>query len=119
MSRNRARKVADLLRDELAGILGRGFDEARGALVTITDVELTDDLSRARVHVSIFPDSADHEAILAALERRRGRLRGDLGRALRLKRIPELVFRLDDTARRTQRIEDLLRAGAPADEAED
>jgi ribosome-binding factor A len=105
--------VADLLRDEMAGFLRSGLEEAPGALVTITDVELGADLSLARVYVSVFPDSADGAAILEALERRRGRWRHDLGKALHLKRIPDLDFRLDDTARRSQRIEDLLRDRPP------
>ncbi len=115
----RVRKVADLIRDELAQILARGFEEARGALVTIAEVVLTADMSLARVHVSIYPDSADVSSILEALERRRGRLRRDLGRTLRLRRVPDLDFRLDDTARRSQRIEEILRATPPKDAPED
>ncbi len=115
----RVRKVADLIRDELARILARGFEEARGSLVTISEVVLTSDMSLARVHVSIFPDSADVSSILEALEHRRGRLRRDLGKALRLRRVPDLDFRLDETARRSQRIEEILRSSPPMNTPDD
>lgn len=114
MPSSRIERVAGLIRDELAGLLGRDVDEVRQALVTITGVALTPDMRLARVYVSIFPDSADSEGILSALSRRRGRLKGDLGRRLRLRHIPDLEFRLDDTARRSKRIEELLRGNPPS-----
>lgn len=114
MPSSRIQRVSGLIRTELAGLLGHDVDEARQALVTITDVALTPDMRLARVYVSIFPESADAEGILSALTRRRGRLKGDLGRRLRLRHIPDLEFRLDDTARRTRRIEEILRGDPPA-----
>ena len=116
MPGNRIQRVADLIRDELSGLLGRDVDEAREALVTITGVTLTPDMRRARVFVSVFPDSADRERIVQAMERRSGRLKRDLGHALRLRHVPDLEFRLDDTARRTKRIEEVLRQGPRPDE---
>jgi ribosome-binding factor A len=119
MSGNRIQRVAELIRDELAGLLGRDVDEARQALVTITEVALSGDMRAARVFVSVFPDSADSEEILKALRRRRGRLKKDLGRALRLRHIPDLDFRLDETARRSERIHQLLEEDGPHPEDED
>lgn len=104
----RNQRIAELIRHELADLVRGQVDEARTALVTITGVVLSPDLRNARVHVSIFPESADREGILSAIQRRRGRLKGDLGRALRLKTIPELDFRLDTSAEETARIEQLL-----------
>jgi ribosome-binding factor A len=116
MPSSRIARVAELIRDELAGLVTRDVDEARQALVTITSVSLTPDMRIARVLVSVFPDTADAGAILDAIERRRGRLKGDLGRRLRLRHVPDLEFRLDETARLTQRIEDLLQGREPGDE---
>ena len=108
MSSIRLQKVADLIRDELSALLGRDVDETRAALVTITAVSLTPDMQLARVFVSIFPEGADRDGILAALQRGRGRLKRDLGRSLRLRRIPDLEFRLDTSAEQGERIERLL-----------
>jgi ribosome-binding factor A len=117
MASIRLQKVADLIRDELSALLSRDVDQARTALVTITAVSLTPDMSLARVFVSIFPESADRERILTALGRRRGRLRRDLGRCLRLRRIPDLEFHLDTSAERGERIERLLMSDGARGEA--
>jgi len=108
MSGFRAEKVAGLIRDELAALMRHDVDEVRNALVTITGVELTADLQHARVFVSIFPESADRQKIVDALQRSRGKLKSRMGRGLRLKRIPDLEFRLDTSAERSARIEELL-----------
>jgi ribosome-binding factor A len=110
MSTIRIQKVADLIRDELAAAVRDEVDEARRALVTITSVTLSPDLRLARVHVSVFPESADRDGILAAMRRAAGRLRRRLGRSVRLRRVPDLEFRLDTTAERSERIERLLRS---------
>lgn len=104
----RAAKVAGLIRDELAALVRDEVDETRNALVTITRVEVTPDLQHARVFVSVFPESADREKIMGALERSRGKLKRGMGRVLRLKRIPDLDFRLDTSAEQSARIEELL-----------
>ena len=113
MSSIRIQKVADLIRDEISAHLSEEVEATRNALVTVTAVTLTSDMSLARVFVSIFPDTVDREAILASLQAGRGRLRRDLGRALRLRRIPALEFRLDTSAERGDRIERLLRSENP------
>jgi ribosome-binding factor A len=111
MSSIRIQKVGDLIRDELAARLPDEVDEARQALVTVTSVSLTADMRLARVLVSIFPASADRTAILAALNRARGRLRRDLGKRLRLRVVPELQFKLDDSAEQRDKIDRILRSG--------
>jgi len=108
MSGFRTEKVAGLIRHELPELMRHDVDEVRNALVTITGVEVSADLQHARVFVSIFPESADREKIMDALQRARGRLKGRMGRGLRLKRIPDLDFRLDTSADRSARIDELL-----------
>jgi ribosome-binding factor A len=110
----RNQRLSELIRHELAGLVRDGVDEARTALVTITGVTLSADYRRAKVHVSIFPEAADREGIIAALHRRRGRLKGSLGRALRIRHIPDLEFVLDRSAERSARIDELLRGSDPA-----
>jgi len=105
----RLQKVADLIRDELAESIRETVSEARKALVTVTSVTLTPDMRLARVHVSIFPETAARADIITALKRHAGRLRRDLGRALRLRHVPDLEFRLDTSAERAEVIERLIR----------
>jgi len=112
----RLSKVADLIRDELSNLVREEVDESRQALVTITSVSLSPDMRHARVFVSIFPETVDRPAILAALQRGRGRLKGHLGRTLRLRHVPDLDFRLDTSAEQGERIERLLKSEEPGKE---
>lgn len=105
----RLQKVADLIRDEIAGLLREEVSETRQALVTVTAVTLTADMRLARVHVSIFPDTSPRAEILASIKRHAGRLKRGLGRTLRLRHVPDLEFRLDTSAAQGERIERLLR----------
>jgi ribosome-binding factor A len=105
----RLQKVADLIRDELARMLIQEVAETRQALVTVTGVALTADMRLARVHVSIFPEAAPRDQILSALQRHAGRLRHELGKVIRLRVTPDLEFRLDTSAEKGDRIEQLLR----------
>jgi len=114
----RTERVADLIRDELSELLRHEVDETRNALVTITGVKLSPDLQHAKVFVSIFPEGADRDRIMDALDRSRGKLRHRMGRALRLKRIPELEFRLDTSAEHSARIDELLAQDAGRDDPE-
>jgi ribosome-binding factor A len=105
----RLQKVADQIRDVLAESIRETVLETRAALITVTSVTLSPDMRLARVHVSIFPESAARAAIISALKRQAGRLRRDLGRALRLRHVPDLDFRLDTSAEQAEEIERLIR----------
>jgi len=73
----------------------------------VTGVDVTPDLHRARVFVSLL-GSDNPDATLAALNAAGHHLRGPIGRALRLRLAPELEFRRDETPARASRIEELL-----------
>jgi ribosome-binding factor A len=66
------------------------------------------DLSYARVYVSVFGDDASAEETLAALKSGSGFFRSELGQRIRLRHTPEISFRLDKSAQRGARIDELL-----------
>lgn len=104
-------RVAEGIREEIATFLqseGVGDPRVTG-LVTVTGVESTRDLRSARVFVSYLGDEEGRAHVLEALTHLVPRLRGHVGRALRLRVAPELHFRLDESVARAARIEDLLR----------
>lgn len=104
----RAARVAAAIREEVASYLTTGARDPRiGGLVTVTGVDVTPDLHRARVFVSLL-GAEDPAAVLEALNAAGHRLRGPIGRALRLRLAPELEFRRDETPARASRIESLL-----------
>jgi ribosome-binding factor A len=107
MSR-RTDRVGDLIRAELSDLLLREVSDPRIRMVTVTEVEVTADLSNAKVAVSMYGTEEEREECLAGLRRAAGFLRGQLGRRLTLRRTPELSFRLDRGAEHSARIAEIL-----------
>ena len=106
----RADRVAAAIREEVASYLTTGAKDPRIiGFVTVTGVDLTSDLRHARVYVSVLAgDGEDTSQTIDALNDVGRRLKGEIGRALRLRLAPELEFRRDDTVARASRIESLL-----------
>jgi ribosome-binding factor A len=104
----RTKQLDELLRQEIAGIVTRDVADPRIGFATITDVETAPDLRHAQVWVSVIGQPAERDATIAALGRAMPFVRRELGRRLRLKRIPDLHVRLDDTAERGTRVLQLL-----------
>ena len=104
----RTDRVDELLRQEITAILSREVADPRIGFVTVTDVETAPDLRHARVWVSVIGGQSQKDETLAALGRAMGFVRRELGTRLRIKRIPELHVRLDDTAERGTRVLQLL-----------
>jgi ribosome-binding factor A len=104
----RTERVDELLRQEITEILSREVADPRIGFVTVTDVDTAPDLRHARVWVSVIGEQAEKDATVAALGRAMGFVRHELGTRLRLRRIPELHVRLDETAERGTRVLQLL-----------
>jgi ribosome-binding factor A len=102
----RTARINDLIRAELADLLRRKVKDPRVGSVSVTAVITAPDLSHARVLVSLLEPSS--VAALEGLRRAAGFLRGELGRRLRLKKAPELLFELDQTVEAATRMEQLL-----------
>jgi ribosome-binding factor A len=123
MKRSRARKsnrapsqrqlrVGELIRHVLAEILQRGevHDPAfEGNVVTVPEVRMTPDLKRATIYVMPL-GGKNAEAIVAAFERNRRFLRGEIAHRIDLRHAPELEFRLDTSFDEAERIDALLRS---------
>jgi ribosome-binding factor A len=104
----RTDRVDELLRQEIGAILAREIADPRIGFATITDVETTPDLRHARVWVSVIGQPAERQETLRALGRAMPFVRHQLGERLRIKRIPELHLKEDDTAERGTRVLRLL-----------
>jgi ribosome-binding factor A len=99
----RTARVDELLREEISGILSREVDDPRIGFLTITDVEVSPDLRHADVWVSVIGSAEEKKTTLRALSRAMPFVRNRLGK-LRLKRIPALHVKEDDTATRGTRV---------------
>lgn len=117
-------RVAEAIRIEVATFLAEEAKDPRlVGLVTVTAVDVTRDLRHAKVYVSIMGSDEERKATLAGLESVANHLRSRLGRVLRLRSAPEVVFTPDPSVGRAARIESLLaqiKEGRPvADEEQD
>ena len=117
----RSDRVAEAVREEVATFLAESVKDPRIiGFVTVTAVEITQDLRHAKVFVSVMGSEAEKEATFEGLASTASHLRSRVGRALRLRVAPEFLFKEDDSVARAARIESLLagiKAEAPAGNA--
>jgi ribosome-binding factor A len=104
----RTDRIDELLRQEIGAILAKDVQDPRIGFVTVTDVETAPDLSTARVFVSMIGQPAEREVAMRALQRAMPFVRHELGSRIRLRRIPELQLRADDSMERGTRVLQLL-----------
>ena len=104
------RTLAELLRFEVK--------DPRVQDVALTSVELSRDLSVARVYFSMLNPEADAAPALEGLERATGFLRSKLGKAIKVRHVPELRFAHDDSAEEGVRLSELIDRTVAADEHE-
>src|SRR4029079_55620 len=104
----RTDRIDELLRQEIGEIFRRDVDDPRIGFITITDVETAPDLRHARMLVSVIGQPEERKQTLAAMGRAMPFVRHELGKRLRLKRIPEFHLELDDTVERGTRVLQLL-----------
>jgi ribosome-binding factor A len=102
-------RVAEAIREEVATFLSEGVKDPRVVgFVTVTGVDVTRDLRHAKVFVSVLGSDDEKKATFEGLDGLAGHLRGRIGRALRLRVAPEIVFQPDESVARAARIETLL-----------
>ena len=104
----RSQRVGDLLREEIADIIIYRLKDPRIGFITVTGVDVTDDIKIARVYVSVFHDE-ERKTTLEILNAAKSFIRSELSKRLRMKFIPSIEFRLDTSIEYGNRIEKLLK----------
>ena len=104
---SRSVRMADQIQREIALLLAREVSDPRVGEVTVSGVDLSPDMRHARVLVTPR-HAADGDASVDALNRAAGFLRSRLGRRVRIRRIPSLVFEHDRTLEQALRIDALI-----------
>jgi ribosome-binding factor A len=102
----RSVRVGDQMKQEIADILMRKIKDPRIGFVTVTDVELSDDLRNAKVFVSIY--GGDKEETFKGLKSAAPFIRSELGRRMTMRCVPEILFRFDSTVEQGAHIMELL-----------
>ena len=107
MTRLRPQKVADAIQKELSDLLRREVRDPRIGMVTLTAVDVSPDLSHAKVLFTCLDPKHAEEALLG-LQRAAGFLRSQLARRLKLYATPELRFEYDESIERGDRLHRLI-----------
>ena len=115
---SRPDRLGDQLRSEISQLLVREVHDPGIGFVTLIYVRVSPDLQHARVHYTTLGDAGARLATARALARAGPFLRRQIGRRLKLRRVPELEFIFDDSVERQDRIEQLLQEIHAADESE-
>lgn len=113
---SRNTRVAEQLRRELSELVRFGVKDPRVRDVTVTEVDVTKDISHARVYFSVLEDDAEHIAeTQTALNRAAGYLRRELAKIMRLRHVPELKFVYDRSIADGMRMDALIDAARQRD----
>jgi len=107
---SRQKKYSSLLQKDLSEIFQKQMANAFGkAFITITDVEVSPDLSYAKIYLSLMLSENPNET-LEMIQERKSEIRKHLGNRIgkQVRIVPEIAFFIDDTVERANRIDDIL-----------
>jgi len=112
----RTRRVGEQIQRELAELIRAELKDPRLGMVSISAVEVSRDLSHARVHVSVLGNATQTAESLKILQHAAGFLRHKLGQGMRMRIIPELHFHLDRSLEEGARISALINRAIASDQ---
>lgn len=106
----RQNRIENVIQEEISGVFQRNAREiCLGAMVSVTVVRITPDLSLARVYLSIFAGPSKEE-VLVNIKENAKKIRGEVGKRLKnMKKLPQLDFNIDDSLDYAMEIESLLK----------
>ncbi|MEN8232582.1 MAG: 30S ribosome-binding factor RbfA [Thermodesulfobacteriota bacterium] len=113
----RPKRVADMIKNEIALLLLRKVKDPRLTSVSIVTVEVTRDLRKAIVYYSVLGDEQQIKNVAEGLARAKGFIRSHLARELGMRATPDLVFKLDLSMAHQQEMEMLLKEIKTDDES--
>ncbi|MDQ0494318.1 MULTISPECIES: 30S ribosome-binding factor RbfA [Paenibacillus] len=108
MAKIRTGRVGEQIKKELSLLIQTELKDPRIGFITVTGVDVTNDLSQAKVYLSVLGDEEQKTSSLKALDKANGYLRSELGKRIRLRHVPELIFKIDESIAYGSRIEKLL-----------
>ena len=108
MSVQRSGRVQEAIRQEISMIVQTHIKDPRIGFLTITKVELTKDLRHAKVFFSVLGESKDKHLALKGLNSARGYIKGLLADKIKLRFMPDIVFKIDDSIDKVGHIFEIL-----------
>jgi len=111
---SRSRRVGEQIQRDLAELIRSEVRDPRLGMVTVNHVNVTRDMSYAKVFITVMGEPESREVSLSILNKMSGYLRSQIGRRMKLRIIPELKFVYDESIDRGARIDSLLKNAAPS-----
>jgi len=108
MAKVRVGRVGEQIKKEISQIIQTELKDPRIGFITVTGVDVSSDLSQAKTYLSVLGNDEQKEETLKALARSTGFIRSELGKRMRLRHTPELIFKFDSSIEYGSRIESLL-----------
>ena len=105
----RSEKVAEAIHEEISRLLIKGVKDPRVGFVTVTGVKVTDDLRVATVYFSVIGTDEDRKGAEAGLNSARGFVRREVGKILRMRYVPDIIFKYDESVVYGSHIESILK----------
>lgn len=109
MTQYRAERLQGLMQAELSDIIRVSLKDPRVGFVSVTAVDVSKDLRHVKAFVSVMGEQAEQEETLATLNNAADYIRTEIGKRIRLKHTPEIIFRLDKSIEHGSHINALLR----------
>ncbi len=109
ISYKRADKLGELIQAEVSDIILRKIKDPRISLVTVTGVDVNDDLRKAKIYFSVLGDDEERQKVMAGLKSAAGFIKKILGSRLDLRYVPDIEFHYDQSFEYGQHIDKLLR----------
>ena len=115
----RSEKVAEAIHEMVSELLVKGLKDPRIGFVTITGVKVTDDLHLATVYYTVIGSEEERNSTDKGLNSARSYIRKDMGRNLRMRYVPDIIFKYDESVEYGSRIESLLKEITVKDHGDD
>lgn len=97
MSKKRAVRVGELLKEEISQIILREMKDPRIGFVSVTDVVVSGDLRHAKAFISVYGSEKERAETMQGLEQAKGFIRKLVGERVKIHHTPEIIFRYDDS----------------------
>ncbi len=108
MTVKRSEKVAEAVHEIVSALLLKGLKDPRIGFTTITGVKVSDDLHFATIYFSVIGNDTEKKSTGSGLNSARGFIRRELGKNLRMRYVPEIFFKYDESLEYGQRIDTIL-----------
>ena len=105
---NKVLRISEQMKRHLNEILKREVKDKKVGFITITGCEVTNDLSFCKVYYTVYGSECSERDAAAALDRAKGFIRSELAKRMSLRKMPDLIFTIDESTKHGNKIDAML-----------